>query len=222
MTQEQRQSVLLKTDRVHPNSWNPFSMSLERFQGLLLDIKEKGQRYPIEVRPCNCGTPEEQHHEITDGESRWLVAQQLRRTEIECYIKELSDVEARLETNNLNHLRGDIVPERFERLMDELDRKYSMPKEKVAIGLHMSIDELNMELNPVKQTLDHEPRQKLEARAVTYSISARLHSKRMFEEINSVLREIMQTEECDEGMAIYQVFQFYREQRERNTAINDG
>ncbi len=206
-----KSSVRLKTDRVHPNSWNPFSLSPERFQALLFDVQDKGQRYPIQVRPCNCGTPEGDHHEITDGESRWLVAQQLRTPEIECYVRELSDVEARFETLNLNYLRGDLVPERFQRLIAELDRRFALPKEKIAMGLRMSVEQLTMKIQPVKQEAEQQPPQRLEARAETFNVSARLHSRRMFDEVNSVLREIMRKEQCDEGMAIYYVFQAYKQ-----------
>jgi len=201
----------VETERLHPNSWNPFSMKPETLEELVQDVLQRGIQYPITVRPCKCEMIPGGHYEIIDGEHRYIAATDRRidSKSITCKIEEKDDIEARLETINLNRLRGDRIQERFEKLIMELESKYSLSKEQIAKGFHMRLDALQMELKPVTMHASQTPKIELKARGKAYSVSARLHSRKEFEFISKIMRSVMEKDECDEGSALMAIFQEY-------------
>lgn len=201
----------IETEKLHPNSWNPFSMKPETLEELVQDVIQRGIQYPITVRACGCEMVAGDHFEIIDGEHRYLAATDRRvdQKKISCKIEEKDDIAARLETINLNRLRGDRVPERFERLVKELEEKYNLSREVIAAGFHMKVDALSMELKPLTIEVAQAPKIELKARGRTFAVNARLHSRREFEFVNGILRRVMEKEDCDEGSALMMVFQEY-------------
>jgi len=53
------------------------------------------------------------------------------------------------------------------------------------------------------------PKIQLEARRPTFTITARMHSRKEYEFVDSMIQEIMDGEECDEASAILFVFRAY-------------
>jgi hypothetical protein len=201
----------IETEKIHPNSWNPFSMSPQQLDNLVQDIRRSGVEHPISVRACGCDLIPGQHYEIVDGEQRFTAAtdRRLDFQELECSVLELDDVQARIRTVNLNMLKGEVIPERFQNLVRELELKYSVSRETIASGFYMKLEELSMKLE-TPQIKPRLPKMKLDAKVTVYSVNARLHSREEYEFVHGILNQIMENSECDEGSALYSVFEGYK------------
>jgi len=112
----EKETKKVPIERIHPNSWNPFSMKPQLFEALVKHIQKEGLMGSTYVRPCECPKIEGSHFEIIDGENRWMAAKDRRinLSEMECLVGAKSDVDARLETINFNLEHGEIVREKFE------------------------------------------------------------------------------------------------------------
>lgn len=200
----------ISTNKIHPNSWNPFSMSPEQIDNLVQDIRMNGVEYPLTARKCSCDLIEGDHYEIVDGEQRFTAAtdRRLDLAELECNVLELDDAEARMRTVNLNALKGDIIPERFQKLVKELETKFKLSRETIASGFYMKLDDLNVKLAPTQTSARAPVRMRL-AKGTIYSVSARLHSRKQFEYVRGILARIMKELECDEATAMLEVFETY-------------
>lgn len=207
MMNEQQLIKKVPVEQIHVNSWNPFSMRPELFEALVKHIKKEGLIGNVIVRPCSCSQIEGSHYEIIDGENRFQAAQDRRIAlkEIDCLIEDKNDVEARLETINFNLEHGEIVKEKFDSLIKDIESKWNLPKEEIANRLFISKEELSLRLAPLKMKVD-QPKIKLEAKLPTFTISARMHSRKDYEFVSNILRNIMKEEECDESSALLSVF----------------
>lgn len=95
------------------------AIDLERLDGLIASIREKGLVQPILVRPIEDG------YELICGERRLTAARALRMTTIPAVVRQASDVEA-LELSLIENLqREDLNPieeaRAYERLIDEFE-----------------------------------------------------------------------------------------------------
>jgi ParB-like chromosome segregation protein Spo0J len=109
------QSGVLKVpiEQVHPNSFNPNSMSPIMFEklklGLKRTLKEAKKLPPIIVRQLK-----EDNYEIIDGYHRWKALQQLGKQNIRVFVLDVDDVTARLLCNQLNYVHGEPEPEKYK------------------------------------------------------------------------------------------------------------
>jgi len=205
--------IKIPVDKIHPNSWNPFSMKPELFEALVRHIQKEELLGHIIVRPCDCPQIQGSHYEVIDGEHR-LIAVQDRRVdlkEIPCLVEDKDDVEARLETLNFNLEHGEVVPEKFEALVRELESSARLSREQLADRLFISQEELKLHLAPVKIVPDAAPKIELTARNPTFTISARMHSRTDYDFVNSILKDIKEREECDEASAMLAVFRAWQQ-----------
>jgi ParB/RepB/Spo0J family partition protein len=82
------------------------------------DIKKRGIIYPLVVRPKEGG-----RFGITDGEHRWMIAKKLGHKTVPCFVREGdTDIDAKLQTINLNYLRGEAVPAKLAGVLHDLNR----------------------------------------------------------------------------------------------------
>ncbi len=195
--------IKVPSDRIHPNSWNPFSMKPEPFEALVKHVQKEGLLGQIVVRPCQCSRIEGVHYEIIDGENRWMVAQD-RRVDIKemvCLVEDKDDIEARLETINFNLEHGEIVQEKFQALIKDIETRAKLSIPEIAGRLFLPSQELALRITPVNVKVD-QPRIDLQAKLPTFTISARMHSRKDYDYVDSILRSIMREDECDEASAL--------------------
>lgn len=115
---------LVPIDKCVPNDWNPNEMTRAAFDRLVKEIKETGMINPIHVVPVEDGT-----YRIIGGEHRWRAARALGHETIECKVL----TEERFQDEDLqkfinmrqNMLRGEMNPEKFARLYEDMARRYS-------------------------------------------------------------------------------------------------
>ncbi len=164
----------------------------------------------IIVRPCECSKIEGSHFEIIDGENRWMAAQDRRidLAELDCLVENKDDIEARIETINYNQERGEVVREKLDALIKDIESRGKITKEDIAKRLFISPENLMLRVTPL--LVKAEPAKvRLEARLPTFTISARMHSREDYDFINSILGSIMESEECDQASALLSVFRAY-------------
>lgn len=92
----------IPTNQIFPNDYNPNVMDSETKWFLTRDIKENGFVEPILVRKV-----EEERYEIIDGEQRWEVAKELGLTSIPAIVREMSELDRKTATINLDYIHGD-------------------------------------------------------------------------------------------------------------------
>jgi ParB/RepB/Spo0J family partition protein len=113
----------LPLDKIIPNDWNPQEQDESTFNRLVEEIQEVGFIDPLEVVPLDDG-----NYRILGGEHRWKAAKQAGLTEVPVSI--LTDVKwqsedlQKLVTVRLNVMRGELNPEKFLKLYNEMVRKY--------------------------------------------------------------------------------------------------
>jgi len=112
--------ILIKTDLIKPNEWNPNIVSEDILAKLRAEIGQKGLTQPIIVRSSGSG------YEIVDGYHRWLICRDLGWQEIPCIIQDFSDTEAKIKTLQLNYMRGSAVPVKLAFLIHDLSREIKL------------------------------------------------------------------------------------------------
>lgn len=213
---EEESSALKKVpiELIHPNPWNPFSMRPELFEALVRHIEREGMFGQIVVRRCPCLQIKESHYEIIDGENRFFAAQDRRidLQEINCLIVEKDDVEARLETINYNLEHGELIPEKFDALLKDIERRGNLSRHDIATKLFVRPEDLATKL-PLVNTNLKPVKIEFQAKMPTFTISTRMHSRKDYEFVNSILQSIMKDEECDEASAMISVFGAYSKEK---------
>ena len=97
MTEASLKQVLLPTDRLHPNDYNPNAMTTEEFTELVEEVQHLGRLpKPVVVRPNETG------YQIVDGEHGWRAAQEAGLAEVACEVVEVDDFEAMRQTYKRN------------------------------------------------------------------------------------------------------------------------
>ena len=165
----------LKTDELRPNPWNPNRMSQEMIRKLSAEIKKSGMILPIVVRPEPSNVaggppgPPQNFFQIIDGEHRWLVAKELGMDFAPCIIVQLSESEARINTIQLNRLRGEDDPVLLARLLRDLVLELGamelgarLPFDPVEIKQTLELLELQAEES--REKLDREMKEMLKQR----------------------------------------------------------
>lgn len=134
-------------EAIRPNPWNPNRLEGEKYKKLADAIRERGFLAPILVRPAG------DRFEIIDGEHRFRIARELGLSLIPAVVTELSDLEARIKTLQLNGLRGENDPDRLAALLEELSRKTS--PENLSRVLPWSSPEIQAMLDQARKNQPH-------------------------------------------------------------------
>ena len=111
---------MLSLDDLVQTDWNPNAMPEDKFNMLFDNIAEYGFLEPIVVRSLEGGK-----YEVVGGNHRTEVARLLGMSEIPAVVKHgMTDDGVKFQNMRLNIIRGDIDPEKFTRLYEELADKY--------------------------------------------------------------------------------------------------
>lgn len=112
----------LHVDSLVPNSWNPQHMDEKTFSRLVDEIAVVGFIAPVTVVDMGDGT-----YRILGGEHRWRAAQAVGMERVDAKILPLSDWDEdkqKLVTVRLNVLSGDLNPDKFLPLFNEMSEKF--------------------------------------------------------------------------------------------------
>lgn len=109
----------MSPDNMTKNDWNPNVMEEDRIKLLETNIQRAGFLVPVVVRKVD------KHYEIIDGEHRWKAAQNLGLKEIPVIVTETDEWEAKLQTINLNNIRGELDQFKLAKLLEGLREHYS-------------------------------------------------------------------------------------------------
>jgi ParB-like chromosome segregation protein Spo0J len=203
--------IAVAIERIHPNAWNPNSMKPEIFDALVQDIKQNSFLGAILVRKCLCNNVDGNHYEVIDGEHRWLACQDRRLDlkDIPCYIVDRDDVSARIETVTRNREHGEIVKEKFAKLVTELKDSFKLPLENIRSRMMIPDKEFSLILNPVSAKAEPIKKLEFQGRRQTFIVSASIPSKQQYDMIMQILENVMKKEQCDKGYAMVRIFSEY-------------
>jgi ParB family chromosome partitioning protein len=101
------------------NNYNPNEMVDSIYNHLKQEIQRVGFIDPVSVRKTKDG-----RLEIIDGEHRWRAALELGMKEIPVIILDMDESEARIQTINLNLIKGEFNPIKYAKLLTDLEIKY--------------------------------------------------------------------------------------------------
>lgn len=131
---------LIPVEEIDPNPWNPNRMGDEIYADTVAFMRRHGMVGAIYVRPH----PEQNGKyrvQIVDGEHRFRAAKDLGATRMPCIVRELTDLEAKEATHNMDRLRGSPDPFALAQLIqdvsgelepDDLDARFGFDEEDVS------------------------------------------------------------------------------------------
>ena len=121
--------VKIPVEKLHPNDWNPNSLSDAMFNRLVDDMNHLGFLQPVLVTPEADGT-----YRIIDGEHRYECAKLADMTEIPCVILDgdfaQDETRQKFQTMRMNMIRGNVDKRKLAALVSELATE--MPVEEIA------------------------------------------------------------------------------------------
>jgi ParB family chromosome partitioning protein len=127
---------LISPNKIKSNSWNPNEMVPSVFEHLKKEVQRVGFIDPVTARRLEDGSLE-----IIDGYHRWKASKEIGLKEIPVIILEMSEDEAKLQTINLNQIKGEFNPVKFAELLQSLGAKYK--QEEIETYLNMSQQEID-------------------------------------------------------------------------------
>jgi len=110
---------LIQVSEIIENKYNPNEMDDSSFQKLVLNIKRKGFRKPLEVRKVN------DKYIIIDGAHRFKACKQLGFKEVECIVDDVDVTEAMVDTLNAN-IHGTHNPYKEALMFKEINQRYKL------------------------------------------------------------------------------------------------
>lgn len=111
--------IMMSPDDITKNDWNPNVMEQDRIKLLETNIQRAGFLVPVVVRKVD------KNYEIVDGEHRWKAAQNLGLKQIPVVVATVDEWEAKLQTINLNNIRGELDQFKLAKLLEGLRSHYS-------------------------------------------------------------------------------------------------
>jgi hypothetical protein len=98
----------------------------------------------------------------------------------------------------------------MEVLISELRRTGQLTDEQVADRLYVSASDLKTLRLPIEKIPADTPTKiPMSAKMPSFSITLRLHSKKEYDYVNSILHKIVEKEQCDQANATLMVFEAY-------------
>lgn len=134
----------LPMDVLHGNDWNPNTQKDETFNKLVENIEEIGFVEPVMVRPLDDG-----QFEIVSGHHRVEAAKIVGMEEVPCIIQEDFDEDmTKFQLVRMNVLRGELDPEKFTNLFNDLAEKYGseMTRDMMAMVDQKAFDKLYIDV----------------------------------------------------------------------------
>lgn len=125
---------LIPIEKIKLNNYNPNEMDEETYNHLKQEIQRVGFIEPINVRP------EKDYYIVINGEHRFKVASDLKIKKIPCIITNLTEKEAKLQTINLNKIKGSINPIKFAFLLQDLNKQFD--QQQIQKFLKLTTEEL--------------------------------------------------------------------------------
>jgi len=109
----------ISLDLIQENKYNPNEMDENKFKKLVLNIKRKGFRKPIEVRKVG------EKYIIIDGAHRFKACKELGHTEIDCIVDNVDETEAMVDTLNAN-IHGSHNPYKEAQMFKNIHERYAL------------------------------------------------------------------------------------------------
>lgn len=109
----------IQMDLIVENEYNPNEMDMSKFKKLVLNIKRKGFRKPIEVRKVG------EKYVIIDGAHRFRACKELGHTEIDCIVDNVDETEAMVDTLNAN-IHGSHNPYKEAQMFKKINQRYQL------------------------------------------------------------------------------------------------
>lgn len=106
-------------NKIVENEYNPNEMDENKFKKLVLNIKRKGFRKPIEVRKVG------ENYVIIDGAHRFRACKELGYTEIDCIVDDVDETEAMIDTLNAN-IHGSHNPYKEAQVFKQIHERYTL------------------------------------------------------------------------------------------------
>jgi len=151
---------MIPTADIKPNEYNPNVVPERIMEQLKKSIERGGIEQPILVRKDG------KQYIIIDGEHRWKAAVELNIEKLPCTVKDVDENEAKIETINMNKLRGEFDSLKLAEVLKSLQEVYSPAELEERLGyteieLKTYEDLLNFDFNSLTQT-EHEGMQKIQ------------------------------------------------------------
>jgi ParB family chromosome partitioning protein len=111
---------MVEIGKLKENEWNPNEMTDSVFNHLKAEVQRVGFIDPVTARKNG------KILEIIDGAHRVRIAKEVGLTEVPVIILEMDEDEAKLQTINLNQIKGEINPVKFAKLLQDLELRVKM------------------------------------------------------------------------------------------------
>jgi len=165
----------IESKRIKPNEHNPNAMTEKRFGVLKENIKENGIVHPLLVREIKDG------YEIIDGEHRYIVALELKIKKLPCVVVDFDDVDTKLQTVNMNGIKGKFDLDKLEIILAELEDKYSfeqvlnMTAVEREVEIEIKDDEVIENIGDEETPVEKEQKKEEEKEKIVVSFSDQEH-----------------------------------------------
>lgn len=150
-------------------------MTEKRFGVLKENIKENGIVHPLLVREIKDG------YEIIDGEHRYIVALELKIKKLPCVVVDFDDVDTKLQTVNMNGIKGKFDLDKLEIILAELEDKYSfeqvlnMTAVEREVEIEIKDDEVIENIGDEETPVEKEQKKEEEKEKIVVSFSDQEH-----------------------------------------------
>ena len=212
----------MKTEKIsmgliQENKYNPNEMDENKFKKLVLNIKRKGFRKPIEVRKVG------QKYIIIDGAHRFKACKELGHTEIDCIIDEVDETEAMVDTLNAN-IHGSHNPYKEAQMFKKINQRYQLQDIEKLTVYDQSVIKDRLELlglpDSIKRELEERQQKEREEAPVVLSFIVKEPEKQI------IMSAINQADDSDNGKALVEICQaflsFQSEEVKESEEASDG
>ena len=128
-------SSIVPIDSIHPNKWNPNVMKGSVYEALKKSITKVGFIQPVIVTKDGI---------IIDGEHRWKALKEGGATEVEVKVVDISEWEAKIQTVNLNMIKGTLDSLKLGKLLLEVE---------IEVGKDLLADSIALEKRQVEKAI---------------------------------------------------------------------
>ena len=116
----------IAVDHLEVVDYNPNEMTKSQKDHLKKTIKERGFMQPLTVTPKE---NVENKYIVIDGSHRLEIFKELKRASIPCYIvPDKKSIDIKIDMINLNKLRGEFNPNKYDKLLESVDSEIGEEK----------------------------------------------------------------------------------------------